>query len=413
MTRKTGTVPHRLLCIYQHAPTPGAPGIYRHRVLLAGLAERGWHVDLVSTPVNYMTGRAPARYARRPYVRETIDGIAHHWVWAPGRIHESRVRRVLNYVAFAGAAGLRGATLARPDVVLVSSPPLTVATVGELVARRFRAPWVLEVRDIWPESAAAVGWLADDTLAYRLLERFARRSSMLADAVITPTPGIVDAVRAHGAREVEVVPGAVRDSAPDEETRRRVRRELGVGSDECLFLYVGALGAANAVDLLFDAVRRVDGAVPVRVLVVGDGSDRSRLEERLRVEPLASVQVLGAVPRDRVAELIAASDVCVHLLRRERVFETALPTKVLEYWGGHRAFITSVPGLPERLARESGGGFAPDADSLAAELKRWAELSPDERRRRGEQAFAYGMEHYGPGVNVDRLEAVLTRALGR
>ena len=49
----------RLLCVYQHAPTPGAPGIYRHRMWFAELVRRGWHVDLVSTPLNYMTGTVP------------------------------------------------------------------------------------------------------------------------------------------------------------------------------------------------------------------------------------------------------------------------------------------------------------------------------------------------------------------
>jgi hypothetical protein len=107
----------RLLCVYQHAPTPGAPGIYRHRLLLAELVRRGWHVDLVSTAVNYMTGEIPPRYARRPYVRETIDGIVHHWVFASTGIHASRVRRALNYASFATSAFLRAATLRRPDVV--------------------------------------------------------------------------------------------------------------------------------------------------------------------------------------------------------------------------------------------------------------------------------------------------------
>jgi len=85
----------RLLCVYQHAPTPGAGGFYRHRTYFAELVRRGWHVDLVSTPVHYLTGLVPERYARRPYVRETIDGIEHHWVWASSSIHRSRVHRAL------------------------------------------------------------------------------------------------------------------------------------------------------------------------------------------------------------------------------------------------------------------------------------------------------------------------------
>jgi colanic acid biosynthesis glycosyl transferase WcaI len=401
----------RLLCVYQHAPTPGAPGIYRHRLLLGELARRGWEVDLVSTPVNYMTGAVPEPYRRRLYRRERIDDVEHHWVWASGGIHASRGRRALNYLSFAGSAAARAATLPRPDVVLASSPPLPVATVGAALARRFRRPWVLEVRDVWPESAVSVGWLAEDSRAYRALERVAHRHARGADAVIVPTPGLVERVRAHGAGEVDVVPGSVFDAPADPEVRARVRGVLGAGAGTCLFAYVGAVGAANGIDLLLDAVALLPADVPAAFVVAGDGSDRARLEARVRTEELERVRLLGAVPKAEVAGLLAAADVCLHLLRRDPVFETALPSKVLEAMGARRPFVTTVPGLPERLAQESGGGFAPAARELAAELERWARMAPAEREVKGEQAFRYGLERFGLQANTDKLEAVLNRAI--
>src|SRR5947208_8880977 len=217
----------RLLCIYQHAPTPGAPGIYRHRLYLAELVRRGWDVDLISTPVNYMRGTVPERYAGKPYVRETIDGIVHHWVWASTGVHRSRVHRAANYASFATAAAIRGATLPRPDVIWASSPPLPVGTVGEVLAARFRRPWVLEVRDLWPESAVSVGWLREGTLLYRGLDRLARRYARRADAALVPTPGLAEPLHRHGAPWVAVVPGPVLDTARSAETRERMRADLG------------------------------------------------------------------------------------------------------------------------------------------------------------------------------------------
>jgi glycosyltransferase involved in cell wall biosynthesis len=119
------------------------------------------------------------------------------------------------------------------------------------------------------------------------------------------------------------------------------------------------------------------------------------------------------VPKAEVAGLLAAADVCLHLLRRDPVFETALPSKVLEYFGSHRPFVTTVPGLPERLAHESGGGFAPTAEELAAELERWTTMAPAERAAKGEEALRYGLEHFGLQTNADKLEAVLLRAIER
>jgi putative colanic acid biosynthesis glycosyltransferase WcaI len=401
----------RLLCIYQHAPTPGAPGIYRHRLYLAELARRGWEVDLISTPVNYMRGTVPERYAGRPYVRETIDGVVHHWVWASSSVHTSRLHRVANYASFATAATMRAATLRRPDVIWASSPPLPVGTVGEFLAARFRRPWVLEVRDLWPESAVSVGWLREGTLPYRALDRLARRYARRADAALVPTPGLAEPLQRHGAASVAVVPGPVLDTARLPEARERMRAELGVADTTCLFVYVGAVGVANGLQALVEAAAAVADDDGTRFVLIGDGSDRRRLEQELARRRMSNVRILPPVPKAEVANVLAASDVCLHLLRPDPLFTGALPSKILEYLGAHRPFITTVAGVPERLAAESGGSFAPTPEDLVREVRRWRAMSPDDRRRHGEQAFQYGIKSFSLDVNVSKLEEVLVGTL--
>ena len=401
----------RLLCIYQHAPTPGAPGIYRHRLYLSELVRRNWDVDIIATPINYMRGTVPERYVGKPYVREVIDGVVHHWVWASSGVHRSRGHRAMNYATFAAAAAIRGATLASPDVIWASSPPLPVANVGELLARRHRRPWILEVRDLWPESAASVGWLREETLLYRALERVAHHSARAAAAVLVPTPGLAEPAQRHGARAVRVVPGAVFDSRRPAEVRSRVRAGLNVEQDTCLFVYVGALGVANGLQTLLEAAAAVAGDERMSFVLMGDGSDRRRLEDEVRRRRIRDVRILPPAPKDDVPEILAASDVCLHLLRPDPLFAGALPSKVLEYLGAHRPFITTVPGVPERLAFESGGGYAPSLDDLVVELRRWTAMAPDERRRRGEQAFRYGSENFSVQANVTKLESALGEAM--
>jgi putative colanic acid biosynthesis glycosyltransferase WcaI len=401
----------RLLCVYQHAPTPGAPGIYRHRLYLSELVRRDWDVDLIATPINYMLGTVPERYAGRPYVREVIDGVVHHWVWASRGLHRSRAHRAMNYATFAATAAIRGSTLARPDVIWASSPPLPIGTLGELLAKRFRRPWMLEVRDLWPESAVSVGWLEEETLIYRALERLARRSATRADAVIVPTPGLAEPVRRHGAPAVVVVPGAVFDARRGPEVRRRVRAEMDLDDGVCLFVYVGALGVANGLQMLLDAAAELAADERMAFLMMGDGSDRRRLEEQARARRIPRLRVLPPAPKEEVPDILAASDVCLHLLRPDPLFASALPSKVLEYLGAHRPFITTVPGTPERLAAESGGGFARSLEDLVVELRRWASMSADERARRGEEAFRYGLEHFSVEANVRTLESALMQAM--
>jgi len=405
----------RLLVVYQHAPTPGAPGIYRHRTLLAELVRRGWDVDLVSSPINYMHGAVPEGYEGLRPRREVIDGITHHWVPATADVHRSMRHRATNYVTFAASAFARGSTLARPDVVWASSPPLSVASVGRALARRFRRPWIFEVRDLWPETAAAGGLLTEESRIYQTVLRFSRAYSAKADAVLVPTPGLVDLVKGHGARAVTLVTGAIGDHPPDEAARRVWRERLGVPEGDCLFAYVGAHGILNGLDRLFDAAELLasSGEQGAHFVLAGDGSARHELEARLAERPVPSLQLLGPLPKDDVLPLLSAADVGLHMLRADPLFESALPTKVLEYFGAHRPFVTTVTGLPERLALESGGGYALDAPDLAAELGRWARMAPAERRELGDRAYAYGQERFGLTATVDRLEELLVRLTRR
>ena len=399
----------RILCVYQHAPTPGAAGFYRHRRYFEELVRRGWKIDLVSTPVHYMTGDAPDRYRRRPYVHEEINGIDHHWVWASGRIHTSRGRRVANYMSFATNSAIRGLVLPTPSVIWASSPPLFVGTVGSLLARRFRRPWIFEIRDLWPESAASVGWLAPSSPIYRGLSRMAHRYASAADAVIVPTEGLVEGARRHGARSVEVFSGAVIDRGEHEQAGERFRSGLGISATACVFVYAGALGVANGLDIVLDAASLLLAGEndQVQFVLAGDGSDGDRIRKRVAEERLRNVHLVGIVDHDKVWDVIAAGDVGLHCLRPDPLFEGALPTKMLEYMSVHRPVITTVAGLPRATALASGGAFAASAEALAAEALAWAALTREERRRKGEESFAMGTSRFGLDPTVDRLERLL------
>ena len=354
-----------------------------------------------------MSGEMPDRYRRHILTRERIDGIDHHWVWSPGEIHRSRFRRASNYAVFAASAAIRAVTLPRPDVVLVSSPPLTVAPIGPLLARRFRCPWVLEVRDIWPESAVSVGWLREGSLAYKMLERVAHRATRNADMVLVPTPGLEPLVRAQGARSATTLTGAISPRPVDILRRSAARISLELTDAESLFVYVGAIGIANGLDILIEAVKLLPPSVPARIVIAGDGSARHALAEALKAGGLGRLILLPPMPRDKLDDLLAAADVGLHLLRPDPVFESALPSKVLDYLGARLPFITTVGGLPKQIALDSGGAAVRSAAELAREIERWAAMTGAERRKRGQQAFAYGLREFGLDAGVSRLEEML------
>ena len=276
-----------------------------------------------------------------------------------------------------------------------------------MLATRFRRPWVLEVRDPWPDAAGIVGWLTEGSKLWRSLELLDRRLSQGADAIVIPTSGLLERTLRVGGKLIRAVPGAVLDTPPDERQRAAKRADLGLDPSTCLFVYTGAVGRANGLDTLVDAAKLMNGTADLAIAVVGDGSARADLGERIRNERVETIRLVGAVQKAEVSDWLAAGDVCLHLLRPDPRLECALPSKMLEYFGSHRPVLTTAAGLPQRMAEMSGGAFAGDASSLAAELERWAGMPASERLARGERSFGYGTSRFGREAVVDRLESLL------
>jgi glycosyltransferase involved in cell wall biosynthesis len=218
-------------------------------------------------------------------------------------------------------------------------------------------------------------------------------------------------VREHGAREVHVLPGIVSARDPDPERRRRTRARLEIGQDECVFLYLGAIGVANGLDLLLEAVESLPPHIAAHLVVAGDGSARSSFAEAVESRKLDRITLLPPVDQDGVGDLLAAADVGLHLLRPDPVFASALPTKALEYLGAGLPFITTVPGLPSQVAVAGGGAAVLSAGELVREFVSWAQATAEERRASGRQALRYGLDNFGLESNVARLEALLDHVI--
>jgi glycosyltransferase involved in cell wall biosynthesis len=229
--------------------------------------------------------------------------------------------------------------------------------------------------------------------------------------VVVPTPGLEPFVRAHGAGRVVTLTGAVIARPEEPERRIALRERLGIADDECVFLYLGAIGVANGLELLVEAAGRLNRDTRLRILVAGDGSARRAVDAAVSAGPLDRVTLLPAVSRNEAEDLLAAADVGLHLLRPDPVFGSALPTKVLDYLGSRLPFVTTVPGLPAEVALASGGAAVSSADELAHELEWWAHAGPETRRARGEQALAYGLRRFGLDGGADRLEELLAEVM--
>ena len=384
----------------------------RHLELARQLAARGDRVTVIAPTTSYLTGATVGAAAERVEVEPGIGLVRVGSVCGSARF-AGRLASFLSFTATSLRAALR---VPEVDVVWGTSPPLFQALSAWAAARLRRRPFVLEIRDLWPDFAVELGVLRGRLLigAARACERFLYRA---ADRVVVNSPGFVGHVTLNGAApgRVAVVPNGV-DVRPFDPAARgeTFRAELGVGPDDLLVVYAGAHGIPNDLDLLLDAADRLREVRGIRFALVGDGRDKHRLVERAERLRLPNLTFVDAVPKDRIPDLLAAADVCVAVLRALPMFTTTYPNKVFDYMAAGRPVVLAIDGVIRAVVEEAGAGtFVPpgDAEALAAAVLVYAR-DPERRRREGWAGRTHVEARFRREVHAATLHDVL-RAAGQ
>ena len=354
----------KILYISQYFPPEmGAPAA-RVSELARHWAAAGHEVTVLTGFPNHPTGVLRPEYrsrSRRLVCREQVDGINVIRTWLIPLPNRKPHERMLNYGSFCLSGCITGTFIGHPDVVIATSPQLLVGLSGWWVSRVKNVPLVLEIRDLWPESLVAVGMGNSRSLLHRIIGGLAGFLYGACDHLVAVTPAFKDhIVREWGVagEKISVVPNGVETDlfspAADGST---VRTELGLNG-KFVVSYIGTLGMAHDLGTVLDAAAECEQSMPqVVFLLVGEGADKERIIASARDRQLLNIRFLPQQERERVASLVAASDVCLVTLRRSDVFKTVIPTKMLEFMSCGRPVVLSVEGQASDLLKQAGAGI--------------------------------------------------------
>jgi glycosyltransferase involved in cell wall biosynthesis len=335
---------------------------------------QGHEVTVVTGVPNHPRGELFEGYQNRLVQEERVDGIRVIRTWMFLSANEGFGRRIANYLLFALAAVLASFKASRPDVVVATSPQFFAGLAGLAVSRLRRAPFVLEVRDLWPESIAQLGQLRPGP-GLRALEWFETRLYRSAAGIVVNTRTFIDHIARRGVPRdrIELVyngidPALFRPRPRDEALLSKHGLE-----DKYLVAYIGTLGLAHGIETLLDAAERLKDEPDLHVVLIGDGAARQGLERAVRERGLANVTFLGLRPRSEIPAWIASIDLLVVLLRDLEVFRSVIPSKVFEFCAQERPVIVSTPrGEFRDLIDAAGAACGVDAerpDALADAIR--------------------------------------------
>jgi glycosyltransferase involved in cell wall biosynthesis len=406
-----------VLYFHQYFATRRRSTATRSYELARRLVERGHRVTIVSRDTRRLEAGRESAPEGRLVAREQVDGIDVLYLNIPYANRYATPVRLASFAAFTVAASVAGALERRPDVVFASSTPLTIGIAGLATARAKRAPFVFEIRDLWPAVPVALGALKAKP-AIGTAEWLERRLYEGAERIVVLSEGSREELRRRGIPDEKLVfiPNAAdldvfKPGVVDEQFRARHGFE-----GRFLALYAGAMGRANGLDQLVDAASALRrwGDSRVTIVALGDGGERPRLEERARELGLDNLLFLPAVPKDELAGIIGAADVTLTIFAPHPILETNSPNKFFDSLAAGKPVVVNLGGWLRGLAEEHEAGVwvpAGNAESLAGALSALA-ANPERVEQMGQNARLLAEREFGRDEMADRLARTLEEAAG-
>jgi glycosyltransferase involved in cell wall biosynthesis len=395
----------RVILLSQYFPPEIGATQSRMQTFAEHLSSQGHQVTVISEFPNHPHGVIPSRYRSRLVVDDRSNDYRVLRVWVktgPVKNQTSRLELYLSYMAMACAvAPIAG----RADVVLATSPPLFAGIAGVAIARASRAPFVLDVRDLWPAAAVSLRQISGGS-SERLglvLERWLYRQAAAVTAVTLPFSRHIDRHRRHGPSTALIANGTLAQFFEIGESDPVTRATLG-RKDRFLVTFAGTHGIAQALAFVLDAAALVNGTADFAF--VGDGPVKDPLIERAGELGLDNVRFLPQVPLEEIGPILAASDALLVPLSGHPTFEDFVPSKMIDFMAAGKPILLAARGESARILGAAGAGVIvppEDPHALAAAVQSLAASPAPELGERG-RAFALRRLR---SIQAERLEQVL------
>lgn len=327
----------------------------------------GHDVTVVTCAPNFPQGKVFDGYRNRLWQSEDMNGIRVIRLWSYMAPNAGYLKRVIDYLSFMFMAILAAPFLPKADVIVGTSPQFftLVATWWASLVKRTR--WVLELRDIWPESLEAVG-MAKRGLLISALQRLEMFLYRRADRIVCVTHSFKRILIERGIDPCKI--GVVTNGVDLSQFDRRPKDSQLVDKfglkDRFIVGYVGTHGLAHGLETLLEAAQEMERHPELKhvtMIFVGDGARRPALEEQARVMGLSNVRFVGGVPKSEIARYWSLLDASIIHLRQTTLFASVIPSKIFECMGMGLPMLLGVLGEAREIVerQKAGFGFTPES----------------------------------------------------
>ncbi len=307
-----------------------------------------------------------------------------------------------------GSSFITGLQVEEVDIVWGTSPPIFQSITAWALASIKRKPFLLEIRDLWPAFAIAVGVLRQPILieASEWLERFLYKH---ADLVVVNSPGFIKHTRERGAENVELVPNG-------SDTRMFNPQQIDLESIQSwshpgkfIALYAGAHGMSNDLETVLQAAALLNERLDIFIVLLGDGKEKPALQDLAQELELSNLQFLPPIPKNEMPAALAAADACIAILKPIPLYGTVYPNKVFDYMAAGKPVLLAMEGVIRDVIEAAGAGLAIPPGNPAELAKGIVYLAEheEESREMGCRGREYVKQHFDRPIQAENFATLI------
>lgn len=407
------------ILIYSYNYHPEPIGIAPLMTELAeGLVKRGHEVRVVTGMPNYPERQIYPDYRRKFYITEQRHGVTiqRSYVWI--RPHMGLLARILLDGSFMLTSLVQALQGWRPDVILLTVPPLPICVSSAFLRWFYNCPVVINLQDILPEAAIKLG-IIRNRWAIRAFERLERFAYHTADAVSVISEGFIDNLLGKGVplRKIYCIPNWV-----DVNFIRPMLKEPNLFRDKYhlkgkfVVLYAGNIALTQGMETVIRAAAILRTIPEIVFVIIGEAQARQRLQKLCDICDAYNVRLLPFEPRESLPQMLAAADIGL-MVQKCHVVSFNMPSKFQVLLASGRPVIASVPlnGMAARAVAQSQGGIVlpPEQPDMMAETIRKLYDAPRQCKSLGARGRQYAVQHYSLEKALDAYEALFVDQVTR
>lgn len=323
----------------------------------------GHELTVITCAPNFPKGKVYPGYKNKLKQTETIDGIKVIRVWTYITANEGFVKRILDYLSFCMMSFFTG-LFVKTDVIIATSPQFFTALSGRWLHFFKQKPWIMEVRDLWPESIVAVGAMKKG-LAIRFFEWLEKRLYRSANHIVVVTDTFKEKIAQRGidAAKISVFKnGANLDRYQPIPKDEQLLTELQL-KDKTVFAYIGTHGMAHGLDFILRSIQRIEKETPnLHFLFLGDGAERQNLIQLNDQLGLKNTTFIPSVSKEEVVRYLSIMDIALVNLRKSDTFLTVIPSKIFEAAAMRKPILLGLQGETKGIIEKYNAGtcFEPE-----------------------------------------------------